>query len=167
MGDNVDYGSIQTPQPTPTSPAEGNLTLTPPPFPQGYILGGLAGPWFLPFLPSWYVPGEARKQSYFFSSCGICQEITATGTSASFQRPLSFSEHYYTDPRMPAQRNVPTLSPHHLWDSASAQQCEFRGFLILCTEWTLLQHGVLHEEAQPGRGHVPRLTMLPRGTEGN
>lgn len=136
----------------------------------------LARPQFLPLLRSWYVPGEDCKPVWLpppFTSCGICQERTATGTSASFQRPFSFSEHYCTDPecrskdpssRKTAQKNVATHAPRH-WGSSTALLCEFRGFLILVTEWSLLQHGAPHGEAQPGRGHVPRLTTRPRGTE--
>lgn len=56
----------------------GSLRWLLPLFLQRFILGGPVGPWFLPFRPSWYVPGEAYKQSDF-SSPVISQEIIATG----------------------------------------------------------------------------------------
>lgn len=87
MGDNVDYGSIQTLWPISASTAEGKLTLIPLTFFfQGYILGGLVYPWFLPFPYGMFQERPVTNLDFSpFSSCGIWQEMTVTDTSVSFQ----------------------------------------------------------------------------------
>lgn len=63
MGDNVDYGSIQTLWPISASTAEGKLTLIPLTFffPGLYLRGACIS--LISSLPLWYVPGEACNQS--------------------------------------------------------------------------------------------------------
>lgn len=168
MGDNVDYGSIQSLWPISASTAEGKLTL----IPLSFFFFSIAISYgacisLISSLPLWYVPGEACNQSWLLSLLilwylprddshwHLCVLPEASQLLWTLLRRSI--EYRSKDPlsRKPAQRNVPTSAPYHLRDSSSICPYDFRSCLIFSKRCTFLQNGLPHRKRDLGAAMFP------------